>query len=157
MMMIKHNVFESHYNIIWFNPSRSGDAFMCHTTRASLVQIMACHLFGAKPLSKPVLAYCSLDTWEHELWIKTLQFSYNKMNLKMLFAKCWSFCRYLKVITWYWTQHSTDKSRTLVRTLNLNNAPHSWHPWVSNEMNIFHTLCSMKNGLKSAIMKITVQ
>ena len=25
---------------------------------------MACHLFGAKPLSKPMLGYCQLDPWE---------------------------------------------------------------------------------------------
>ena len=28
---------------------------------SALVQIMACHLFGAKPLCKPVLGYCQLD------------------------------------------------------------------------------------------------
>ena len=26
---------------------------------------MACRLFGTKPLSKPMLAYCQLDPWEH--------------------------------------------------------------------------------------------
>ena len=31
----------------------------------SLVQIIACHLFGAKPLSEPMLAYCQLDPKEH--------------------------------------------------------------------------------------------
>ena len=25
---------------------------------------MACHLFDAKPLSKPMLDYCQLNTWE---------------------------------------------------------------------------------------------
>ena len=29
-----------------------------------LVQIMACRLFGAKPLSEPMLGYCQLDPWE---------------------------------------------------------------------------------------------
>ena len=29
--------------------------------RSALVQIMACRLFGAKPLSKPMLGYCQLD------------------------------------------------------------------------------------------------
>ena len=27
-----------------------------------LVQVMACRLFGAKPLPEPMLAYCQLDT-----------------------------------------------------------------------------------------------
>ena len=31
---------------------------------SALVQIMACRLFGAKSLSKPMLAYCQLDLWE---------------------------------------------------------------------------------------------
>ena len=30
----------------------------------SLVQVMACRLFGAKPLPKPMLLYCQLDSWE---------------------------------------------------------------------------------------------
>ena len=29
---------------------------------ASLVQVMACHLVGTKPLSEPILEYCELDT-----------------------------------------------------------------------------------------------
>ena len=33
-------------------------------TGSALVQIMACRLFGAKPLSKPMLRYCQLDTKE---------------------------------------------------------------------------------------------
>ena len=31
---------------------------------SALVQIMACRLFGAKPLSKPMLGYCQLDPRE---------------------------------------------------------------------------------------------
>ena len=30
----------------------------------ALIQIMACHLFGAKPLPEPMLAYHYLDSWE---------------------------------------------------------------------------------------------
>ena len=32
--------------------------YTCQETRPSLVQITACCLFGAKPLSKPILAHC---------------------------------------------------------------------------------------------------
>ena len=39
-------------------------AYMRQWTGSSLVQIMACRLFGAKPLSKPMLGYCQLDSWE---------------------------------------------------------------------------------------------
>ena len=34
---------------------------------SELVQIMACRLFGAKPLSQPMLRYCQLDPWEQTL------------------------------------------------------------------------------------------
>ena len=36
-------------------------AYMYKWIRSALVQIMACHLFGAKSLSKPMLGYCQLD------------------------------------------------------------------------------------------------
>ena len=32
---------------------------------SSLVQVMACRLFGAKPSPEPMLAYCQLDSWLH--------------------------------------------------------------------------------------------
>ena len=39
-------------------------AYMCQWIGTVLVQIMACRLFGDKPLFKPVLGYCQLDHWE---------------------------------------------------------------------------------------------
>ena len=36
-------------------------AYMRHQRRPSLVQIMACRLFGTKPLSEPMLYYCQLN------------------------------------------------------------------------------------------------
>ena len=33
-------------------------------TWSSLVQVMACPLFSAKPLPEPMLVYCQLDSWE---------------------------------------------------------------------------------------------
>ena len=38
---------------------------MRHPTKPPLVQIRACCLFGAKPLSEQILAYCQLGPWEH--------------------------------------------------------------------------------------------
>ena len=49
---------ESFYGIYFINSWRPSDAYMCHQTRPSLVQIMACCLVGAKPLSEPMLGYC---------------------------------------------------------------------------------------------------
>ena len=33
-------------------------------TGSTLVQVIACRLFGAKPLPEPMLPYCQLDLWE---------------------------------------------------------------------------------------------
>ena len=41
-----------------FNLLRPRDAYIRHQSRPSLVQIIACGLFGAKPLSKPMLGNC---------------------------------------------------------------------------------------------------
>ena len=42
-------------------PSPPSAAYMRQWIGPALVQIMACRLFGAKPLSKPMLDYCQLD------------------------------------------------------------------------------------------------
>ena len=44
-----------------FNSFSHSAAYMRHWTGSVLVQIMACRLFGAKPLSKPMLGCCQLD------------------------------------------------------------------------------------------------
>ena len=44
------------------NSSPPSAAYMCQWIGSALVQIMAWSLFGAKPLSKPMLRYCQLDT-----------------------------------------------------------------------------------------------
>ena len=36
-------------------------AYMRWWIRSALVKVMACHLFGAKPLPEPMLTYCQLD------------------------------------------------------------------------------------------------
>ena len=46
------------------NLSPLSAAYMRRWTGSALVQIMACRLNGAKPLSKPVLTYCQLDPKE---------------------------------------------------------------------------------------------
>ena len=37
---------------------------MCQLTVSALVQVMACHLFGAKPLPEPMLTYYQVDPEE---------------------------------------------------------------------------------------------
>ena len=63
-----------------------------------LVQIMAYHLAGAKPLSEPMLEYCWLDPWEQtsvKSWID--KFSFKKMHLKMSSGNWLPFCLCLNV------------------------------------------------------------
>ena len=35
--------------------------YMCQWAGPALVQVMACHFFGVKPLPEPTLFYCQLD------------------------------------------------------------------------------------------------
>ena len=44
-----------------FQPSWCSTAYVRQWSRWAFVQIMACSLFGTKPLSEPVLGYCQLD------------------------------------------------------------------------------------------------
>ena len=58
--------------VFWILPSQASDinssppsaAYMRQWTGSTLVQVMACRLFGAKPLPEPMLDYCQLDPWE---------------------------------------------------------------------------------------------
>ena len=45
----------------YLNSSPPSSAYMSQRIGATLVQIMACRLFGAKPLSKRMLGYCQLN------------------------------------------------------------------------------------------------
>ena len=55
-----HNIFKLiELELIFFiNSLRPSDAYMRRWTGSSLVQIIACRLFGAKPLSEPMQGYC---------------------------------------------------------------------------------------------------
>ena len=46
------------------NSLRPGDALCGIEVGSSLVHVMACHLFSAKPLPEPLLIYCHVDTQE---------------------------------------------------------------------------------------------
>ena len=74
-----------------FNSSPSGAAYMRQGIGSALVQIMACGLYGAKPLSKPVLVYCQLNSVKgtnfSEIRNGILSFSFTKMHLKLSSAK----------------------------------------------------------------------
>ena len=53
-------------------------------TGSALVQVVGSRLFGAKPLPKPMLACCQLDSWEKmsmKFWSES--FSFKKIDFKM--------------------------------------------------------------------------
>ena len=50
--------------ILWVIQVCISSSYMCQWVCSTLVQIMACCLFGTKPLSKPMLGYCQLDHLE---------------------------------------------------------------------------------------------
>ena len=63
------------------------DTHTCRWPGSSLDQIMACHLFGAKPLSKPMLGSCQFDPNIHpfnEILFEIQKLSFNKMHLKIV-------------------------------------------------------------------------
>ena len=43
---------------------KPGDSYMHQWTGPALVQLMACCLFGAKPLPRQMMTYCQLDPKE---------------------------------------------------------------------------------------------
>ena len=48
----------------WYISSPPIAAYMRQGTGSALVQVMACRLFGAEPLTEPMLVYCQLDSSE---------------------------------------------------------------------------------------------
>ena len=71
-------------------PPPPSAAHMSQWIGSALVQIMACRLFGVKPLSKPMLGYCQLDCQEQtsvKLNLEFLWFSFKKIHLKLSSAR----------------------------------------------------------------------
>ena len=60
-----HKVAYGLASLLAIKSSPPSAACMRQWTGSSLVQVMACRLFGAKPLPEPMLSYCQLDSWEH--------------------------------------------------------------------------------------------
>ena len=57
-------------------------------TGYALVQVMACHLFGAKLLPEPILTYCQLDPKEKEQTSVKFKSKYKKFNPRKCIWKC---------------------------------------------------------------------
>ena len=77
----------------WVNSLWPSGTVWHRSSWSSLVQARACHLFGTKPLPKPMKTDCKLDPREHNLiLIKLIDFSLLEFNFKILSAKWWPFC-----------------------------------------------------------------
>ena len=77
------------------NSSPPSAAYMRHWTGSSLVHVIACRLFGAKPLPEPMLTYCQLDSWEQILVKFESEFCHfhsRKCNWKCRLPKWRPFC-----------------------------------------------------------------
>ena len=71
-------------NYVTLNSLRPSDMYRNQYTMPSLVQVIACCLFGTQPLSETMLAYWWLDTWEQ------------------ISVKCESQCNNFKAKIWSW-------------------------------------------------------
>ena len=77
------------------NSSLPSAAYMRQWIGSALVQIMGCRLFGAEPLSNPVLVYCQFDPWEQisvKFWSCCKTFHSQKCIWKCCLRKKMPFC-----------------------------------------------------------------
>ena len=81
---------ERRFDSIMDNPLWSSDAYRHEQNIPSLVQIVACRLFGDNPLSEPMMTYCQLDPEEYSSIKSYLQFR------SFYSWKCIGICRLLK-------------------------------------------------------------
>ena len=61
-----HWAIKSHPCRLGVNSSPPIATYMRQWTGSSLVQVMACRMYGAKPLPEPKLPYCQLDSWKQK-------------------------------------------------------------------------------------------
>ena len=87
-------------NELTVNSLRVSDAYMRRQTMPSLVQIMACCLVVAKPLSEPMLDIVNYTLGNKLLWnFNRNPYCHSRNRLKMPSGKCWPFCFGLNVLT----------------------------------------------------------
>ena len=85
----------SNGTVLPMNSSPPSAAYMCQWIGSALVQIIACCLYGIKPLSKPnagLLLIGPIGANFSEISIKIQKFSFTKMHLKISLAKWHTFC-----------------------------------------------------------------
>ena len=100
------NVRQPSYMVFWgihtwvtdedsINSVSPNDAMWRQSTEASLIHVMACHMFGIKPLFKQIMTKYRvnhLKQFYSGIWIKTQRLSSKKIHLKNSSVKWWSCC-----------------------------------------------------------------
>ena len=83
-----------------FNTLRLNETIWRHRAWSSLIQLMACHLFGAKPLPEPIEAYCQWNSTTKGQWNinKNQQTSFKENVYKNAVCNMAAFCRRPKVL-----------------------------------------------------------
>ena len=121
--------------VFWYlyivpNSSRPSAANMRSLAKESLVQTMAYRLFGTKPLSESShISNWTLGIHLSEIWTEICKFQYNKMGLKLSFAK-WRpkrrpYCFYSGFIT---PVHRSQTGRETVFHMLISGAEiGGWH------------------------------
>ena len=98
---------------------------ICQWTGSSLVQVMACCLFGTKPLPETMLPVCQLNPWE-QISMKFLSEFYHFHSRKCIWKCCLPQWRPLcsggdELSSKY--RKTSSKSRTKSRNLNVSCIP----------------------------------
>ena len=143
---------------------RPTGAYTRQQTKAPLLHIMDCRLFGEMLLSKPVLGCCLLDPWEG-ISVKMRTFVSKNMHLKIFSAKlrpyffaamCDTILHYLEVQSCFKTLHilfasfsgHPNTGTMLVLPFNPNNVTQpqiivclrveSWWNWKNIQIKLGH-------------------
>ena len=114
---------------------------MCwHQLKGAEWHITAWGLFGARPLSKPMLVifHWTLENKFQWNFNQTITVSYKKMQIKMPFANWWSFCLAINMSTY---QHFLDLNAT-------------WFMWPDNVWHSIGGLHPDTSGITSASRRL---
>ena len=121
---------------------RISAAYMRQWIGSTLVQIMACRLFGAKSLSEPVLGYCRLDPKEQ-----------TSVKLQSKYGAFYSRKRIWK----YRLANGGHFVQVEMSYLNLDEIQQSFHhisivivgemgPWITASISKMYTVCTRRMG-----------
>ena len=137
-----------------FNSSPPIAAYMRRRTCPALVRVMACRLFGAKPLSEPMLTYCQLDSCE-QISVKFESELYHFHSRKWIWncrlPKWPPFCPMGELIRfWYCVVSHIMHYRW--HKYKLSFGIHITRQLKHNDVNTSDTYCGEGNGITQPVM-----